>query len=49
VKIDSEYMLINNRASSTWTINQTSDRGLYGTTAATHSSGCQPSSSLSGT
>jgi hypothetical protein len=39
VKIDSEYMLINNRASSTWTINQTSDRGLYGTTAATHSSG----------
>jgi len=39
VKIDSEIMLINNRASSTWTINQASDRGLYGTTAATHASG----------
>jgi Tfp pilus assembly protein PilV len=39
VKIDSEIMLINTRTSSTWAINQTSDRGLYGTTAATHSSG----------
>jgi Tfp pilus assembly protein PilV len=39
VKIDSEYMLINNRSSSTWTINQTSDRGLFGSTAAAHSSG----------
>jgi type II secretory pathway pseudopilin PulG len=39
VKIDSEIMLINTRTTSTWTINQTSDRGLFGTTAATHSSG----------
>jgi Tfp pilus assembly protein PilV len=39
VKIDSEYMLINNRSSSTWSINQASDRGLFGSTAATHSSG----------
>jgi Tfp pilus assembly protein PilV len=39
VKIDSEIMLINTRTSSTWTINQTSDRGLFGTTATTHSVG----------
>ena len=39
VKIDNEYMLISNRATSTWTLYQATDRGLYGTTAATHSSG----------
>jgi len=39
VKIDSEYMLINNRSSSTWTLYQASDRGLLGSTAATHAAG----------
>jgi Tfp pilus assembly protein PilV len=39
VKIDNEYMLINNRSSSTWTLYQTSDRGLLGSTAATHAAG----------
>jgi len=39
VKIDSEYMLINTRSTSTWTLYQSSDRGLLGSTAATHSSG----------
>jgi Tfp pilus assembly protein PilV len=39
VKIDSEYMLINDRSTSTWTLNAATDRGLLGSTAATHSSG----------
>ena len=39
VKIDSEYMLINNRSTSTWTLYQSADRGLLGSTAAAHSSG----------
>ena len=39
VKIDSEYMLINTRSSSTWTLYQSSDRGLLGSTAATHAAG----------
>jgi Tfp pilus assembly protein PilV len=39
VKIDSEYMLINDRSSSTWTLYQSSDRGLLGSTAATHAAG----------
>jgi len=39
VKIDNEYMLINSRSSSTWTLYQASDRGLLGSTAATHASG----------
>ena len=39
VKIDSEYMLINDRSTSTWTLYQSADRGLFGSTAATHSSG----------
>jgi Tfp pilus assembly protein PilV len=39
VKIDSEYMLINTRTTTPWTIFQSSDRGLFGSTAAAHSSG----------
>jgi Tfp pilus assembly protein PilV len=39
VKIDNEYMLINNRSTSTWALYQSADRGLLGSTAATHSSG----------
>jgi Tfp pilus assembly protein PilV len=38
VKIDSEYMLINDRSSATqWTLYQSTDRGLLGSTAAAHS------------
>jgi Tfp pilus assembly protein PilV len=37
VKIDNEYMLINDRSTATWSIYQTADRGLLGSTAATHS------------
>jgi prepilin-type N-terminal cleavage/methylation domain-containing protein len=40
VKIDSEYILVSGGAGTTsWTIYQTSDRGLLGSTAATHSAG----------
>ncbi len=39
VKIDNEYLLINNRSTSTWALYQSSDRGLLGSTATTHSSG----------
>jgi len=39
VKIDSEYMLINDRTTSTWSLYQATDRGLLGSTAATHSAG----------
>jgi Tfp pilus assembly protein PilV len=39
VKIDSEYMLVNNRSTATWSLYQTSDRGLLGSTAAAHASG----------
>lgn len=39
VKIDSEYLVINTRTTVPWTVLSTSDRGLYGTTAAAHSSG----------
>jgi Tfp pilus assembly protein PilV len=39
VKIDSEYMLINDRSTSTWSLYQTADRGLLGSTAATHTAG----------
>jgi Tfp pilus assembly protein PilV len=40
VKIDSEYMLINDRSSATqWTLYQSADRGLLGSTAAAHTAG----------
>jgi Tfp pilus assembly protein PilV len=39
VKIDSEYLLINDRSTSNWALRSGSDRGLLGSTAATHSSG----------
>jgi type II secretory pathway pseudopilin PulG len=39
VKIDSEYLMINTRTTVPWTVLSTSDRGLYGTSAAAHSSG----------
>jgi len=40
VKIDSEYILISGGTGTTsWTVNQTSDRGYLGTTATTHSAG----------
>jgi Tfp pilus assembly protein PilV len=39
VKIDNEYMLINSRSTSTWSVFQSADRGLFGSTAATHSAG----------
>ena len=40
VKIDSEYILVSGGAGTTsWTVYQTSDRGLLGSTAATHSAG----------
>jgi hypothetical protein len=39
VKIDNEYMLINDRTTSTWSLYQTADRGLLGSTAATHAAG----------
>ena len=37
VKIDSEYMLINNRSTSNWSLYQSADRGKLGSTAAAHS------------
>ena len=39
VKIDNEYMLINDRSTGTWSLYQSADRGLLGSTAATHSAG----------
>jgi type II secretory pathway pseudopilin PulG len=40
VKIDSEYILVSGGTGTTsWTIHQTSDRSLFGSTATTHSAG----------
>ena len=40
VKIDSEYILVSGGAgTTTWTVYQAADRGLFGTTATTHSAG----------
>jgi hypothetical protein len=39
VKIDSEYLLVNDRSTATWSLYQAADRGLFGSTAAAHNSG----------
>jgi type II secretory pathway pseudopilin PulG len=40
VKIDNEYILVSGGAgTTTWTVNLTTDRGLFGSTATTHSAG----------
>ncbi len=40
VKIDNEYVLVSGgTGTTTWTVYQTTDRGLFGSTATTHSAG----------